>query len=86
MTCVLNRIMIIKLTIRNQGVLLELETLKAMEIKEKVHGIKMNLGEFLNSVMEKGFFSYSGSLTTPGLPISSDFVQFNCFYVTQAKR
>ena len=44
----------------------EIETLKSMEIHEKINGIKMNLGKFLNSVSEGGYFSYSGSLTTPG--------------------
>ena len=45
----------------------EIETLKSMEMNEKIHGVKMNLGEFLKAVLEGGFFSYSGSLTTPGM-------------------
>jgi len=48
------------------SVMSEIETLKFMEINEKMHGVKMNLGEFLKQVLEGGFFSYSGSLTTPG--------------------
>jgi len=48
------------------SVMSEIETLKSMKINEKMHGVKMNLGEFLKQVLEGGFFSYSGSLTTPG--------------------
>ena len=51
----------------------EIETLKSMKIKEKMHGVKMNLGEFLKQVLEGGFFSYSGSLTTPGLLMINKF-------------
>ena len=51
----------------------EIETLKSMEINEKMHGVKMNLGEFLKQVLEGGFFSYSGSLTTPGLLMINKF-------------
>ena len=55
------------LTISQQPVMSEIGTLKSMEMNEKMHGVKMNLGEFLKQVLEGGFFSYSGSLTTPGL-------------------
>ena len=51
----------------------EIETLKSMEINEKMYGVKMNLGEFLKQVLEGGFFSYSGSLTTPGLLMINKF-------------
>ena len=45
----------------------QIETLRSMEVNEKLHGITMNLGEFLKTVLEGGFFSYSASLTTPGM-------------------
>ena len=61
------------LTISQQSVMSEIETLKSMKINEKMHGVKMNLGEFLKQVLEGGFFSYSGSLTTPGLLMINKF-------------
>ena len=43
----------------------KLKTLRSMELKEKIE-ISMNLGEFLKQVCKGGYFSYNGSLTTPG--------------------
>ena len=34
----------------------QIETLRSMEVNEKLHGITMNLGEFLKTVLEGGFF------------------------------
>ena len=58
----------------------QIETLRSMEVNEKLHGITMNLGEFLKTVLEGGFFSYSASLTTPGMWMLTKFA--NIIFLT----
>ena len=50
-----------------QSILSEIPELESMEINEKRHGVKMKVGEFLKTVANSEYYSYSGSLTTLGI-------------------
>ena len=44
-----------------------ISVLSEEDVGEKLEAVELNAGEFIDSVIDGGYFSYEGSFTTPGI-------------------